>query len=193
MGGTVRFDQVYVATLDADPLEQDVLTGVRSIITGEIEADEIVLSRLGIANTNPTANLSVGTDLFMNDGQEIILDVKKSIQTERLFINDKVGFGTTNPTKTLQVVKSGVDRLIVDTNQGAENLFLVYGNAFASNLSTSNVFRIGGNKLVANSISSNILSVRGNTFSTNTQVGSRLLVGTENVGANCAVFQMVML
>ena len=189
MGRTVRFDQVYVATLDADPLEQDVLTGVRSIITGEIEADEIVLNRLGIANTNPTTNLSVGTDLFMNNGQEIILDVKRSIQTERLFVNDKVGFGTTNPTKTLQIVKSGVDQVIVDTNQGAENLFLVYGNAFASNSSTSNVFRVGGNKLVANSISSNILSVRGNTFSTNTQVGTHLLVGTENVGANCAVFR----
>ena len=70
MGRTVRFDQIYVSSLDADPLEQDVLTSVRSIITSEIEADELVVQRLGIANTNPTTNVSVGTDLFITNGQE---------------------------------------------------------------------------------------------------------------------------
>ena len=76
MGRTVRFDQVYVASLDADPIEQEVLTTASAIITGEIEADEVVVSRIGISNSNPTKSFSVGADLFMNAGQEIVLDVK---------------------------------------------------------------------------------------------------------------------
>ncbi len=189
MGRTVRFDQIYVAALDADPLEQDVLTSVRSIVTSEIEASEIVVQRLGIANTTPTANLSVGTDLFIRNGQEIILDVKKSIRAERVFINDKVGFGTTNPTRTIEVVKLGQDKFIVDTNQDAENLMSVFGNTFSRNIQTSNVFRVG-TRLVANSASSNILSVTGNTYSTNVHVGRHLLVGSEATpGSNVAVFK----
>lgn len=190
MGRTARFDQIYVSSLDADPLEQDVLTTVRSIITSEVDADELLIKRIGIANTNPTANISVGTDLFVRNGQEIILDVNKSIRTERIFINDKVGFGTTNPTRTLEILKSGVDKVIVDTNDGAENLFIVYGNTFSSNIATSNIFRVGGTKLVANSIGSNILSISGNTYSTNVQVGKYLSVGNESVddGSNVALF-----
>src|SRR6056300_1740568 len=190
MGRTARFDQIYVSSLDADPLEQDVLTTVRSIITSEVDADELLIKRIGIANTNPIANISVGTDLFVRNGQEIILDVNKSIRTERIFINDKVGFGTTNPTRTLEILKSGVDKVIVDTNDGAENLFIVYGNTFSSNIATSNVFRVGGTKLVANSIGSNILSISGNTYSTNVQVGKYLSVGNESVddGSNVALF-----
>jgi len=35
MGRTARFDQVFVSSLDADPVEQDVLTDIKSIITKE--------------------------------------------------------------------------------------------------------------------------------------------------------------
>jgi hypothetical protein len=189
MGRTVRFDQIYVSSLDADPLEQDVLTSVRSIITSEIEADELVVQRLGIANTNPTTNVSVGTDLFITNGQEIILDVKKSIRTARLFVDDKIGIGTTNPTRTLEIRTSGEDRFIVDTNPDAESLLSANGNTFSRNLHTSNVFRVGTG-LTANATASNILSVTGNTYSTNVYVGKHLVVGSEAVsGSNVAVFR----
>jgi hypothetical protein len=189
MGRTVRFDQIYVSSLDADPLEQDVLTSVRSIITSEIEADELVVQRLGIANTNPTTNVSVGTDLFITNGEEIILDVKKSIRTARLFADDKIGIGTTNPTRTLEIRTSGEDRFIVDTNPDAESLVTVNGNTFSRNLHTSNVFRVGS-RLTANATASNILSVTGNTYSTNVHVGKHLVVGSEAVsGSNVAVFR----
>ena len=48
MGRTARFEQIYVSNLDADPVEQETLTGIKSILTSEIEADEVVVSRLGI-------------------------------------------------------------------------------------------------------------------------------------------------
>ena len=90
MGRTVRFDQIFVSNMDADPTEQDILTTVRSIITSEIEADEIVVDRIGIANTVPTKSFSIGADLFMQSGQEVILDVSKTIKTARA---DRDSFG----------------------------------------------------------------------------------------------------
>ena len=48
MGRTVRFDQIYVASLDADPTEQDVLSSVRSIITSEIEVELLTVDTVAI-------------------------------------------------------------------------------------------------------------------------------------------------
>jgi len=191
MGRTVRFDQVYVASLDADPIEQEVLTTASAIITGEIEADEVVVSRIGISNSNPTKSFSVGADLFMNAGQEIVLDVNKSIRTERVVVNDKMGVGTLNPTRTFEIQQAGVDRVVVDTNEGTENLFIISGNTLSTNLKTSSTFRVG-EKLVADSSDSNVLHIGGNTFSTNVTVGTQLVVGTEvdpNSDSNVAVFK----
>jgi hypothetical protein len=71
MGRTARFEQIYVASLDAEPVEQETLTGVKSILTKEVEANELLLveelgtkGRLGIANTTPTKSLSVGNKFF---------------------------------------------------------------------------------------------------------------------------------
>ncbi|AET43742.1 hypothetical protein MPWG_00258 [Micromonas pusilla virus PL1] len=191
MGRTVRFDQVYVASLDADPIEQEVLTSASAIITGEIEADEVVVSRIGISNSNPTKSFSVGADLFMNAGQEIVLDVNKSIRTERVVVNDKMGVGTLNPTRTFEIQKAGADKVVVDTNDGTENLFIVSGNTLSTNLKTSSTFRVGEN-LVASSSDSNVLHIGGNTFSTNVTVGTQLVVGTEvdpNSDSNVAIFK----
>jgi hypothetical protein len=191
MGRTVRFDQVYVTSLDADPIEQEVLTSASAIITGEIEADEVVVSRIGISNSNPTKSFSVGADLFMNAGQEIVLDVNKSIRTERVVVNDKMGIGTLNPTRTFEIQKAGADKVVVDTNDGTENLFIITGNTLSTNLKTSSTFRVGEN-LVADSSDSNVLHIGGNTFSTNVTVGTQLVVGTEvdpNSDSNVAVFK----
>jgi hypothetical protein len=91
MGRTARFDQVYVTSLDADPVEQDVLTTIRSIITSEIEADVVTADKFSIANTNPTKNFSMGTAIMMdNSAPNIVLDVTKGIRSERIFVNDKI-------------------------------------------------------------------------------------------------------
>ena len=67
MGRTARFEQIYVANLDAEPVEEETLTGVKSILTREVEANELLLvidpetgvkGRLGIANTTPSKSIS---------------------------------------------------------------------------------------------------------------------------------------
>ena len=67
MGRTARFEQIYVASLEAEPVESETLTGVNSILTREIEANEIKLvvsdgikGRLALANNTPVKQFSVG-------------------------------------------------------------------------------------------------------------------------------------
>ena len=83
MGRTARFEQIYVANLDAEPVEQETLTGVKSILTKEVEANELLLvddlgtkGRLGIANTVPTKSLSVGDKFFVDETDTIVVDLK---------------------------------------------------------------------------------------------------------------------
>ena len=120
--------------MDADPTEQDILTTVRSIITSEIEADEIVVDRIGIANTAPTKSFSIGADLFMQSGQEIILDVSKTVKTARMNVTDKIGVKTTNPLHDFQVG----DNQEFFIGVGNRDLVTINGNVLASNLILTN-------------------------------------------------------
>jgi len=104
MGRTVRFDQVYVANLDAQPVEEETLTTVRSIITGEIEADEIAVTRFGIANTNPTKNFTVGEKVFMDENDSIVVDILARARAERMFVTDQLAVGTTTPQKLFRLL-----------------------------------------------------------------------------------------
>ena len=45
-GPLVSVGKIYVGSLDAAPREEDVITGVASIDTGELTADEIVVANL---------------------------------------------------------------------------------------------------------------------------------------------------
>src|SRR6056300_469921 len=104
MGRTARFDQVYVTSLDADPVEQDVLTTIRSIITSEIEADLVTSDQFAIANTNPTKNFSMGTTVTMdNSAPNFVLDVTKGIRSERIYANDKIAIDAPNATNEFQL------------------------------------------------------------------------------------------
>ena len=113
MGRTARFEQIYVASLDAEPVEQETLTGVKSILTKEVEANELLLveelgtkGRLGIANTAPTKSLSVGNKFFVDETDTIVVDLKGRGKAERFFIENQLAIGTTNPTKAFQVNKT---------------------------------------------------------------------------------------
>jgi hypothetical protein len=187
MGRTVRFDQIFVSNMDADPTEQDILTTVRSIITSEIEADEIVVDRIGIANTVPTKSFSIGADLFMESGQEVILDVSKTIKTARMTVTDKIGVKTENPVNDFQVGDNQEFFISLDNR----DLVTVNGNIFTSNLSFTNQLELVDKFKVSNS-DSNVLEVTGNTFTTNATVGSFLSVGNEldpDTDSNVAVFE----
>src|SRR5210317_2530427 len=123
MGRTARFDQIYVASLDADPIEQDVLTGVRSIITGELEADKVVSTIVGVANTNPTKSFTVGNKFFIDKDDPYTLRVTDDTELNRLFLQ-RLSLGTTQSTTALQVG----DIIFGDTSENARTVLRVVGN-----------------------------------------------------------------
>jgi hypothetical protein len=157
MGRTARFDQIYVASLDAQPIEEETLTGVTSILTKEIEADEIVVSRLGLANTTPSKQFSVGDKLFIDKDDTIVFDLKGRGRAERFFVENQISIGTTNPTKAFQV-NSGSTRK-VDIDLTGRDLMTVSGNLVATNVIVTDTVTLGGPNVFISGSSSNVISV----------------------------------
>ena len=187
MGRTVRFDQVYVSSLDADPIEQDVLTTVRSIVTQEIEVELVSVDKIAISNVNATKNFSLGDSLFMDaDAESIVLDVNKKIRTTDILVNNRFALDAPNPTNEFQI-GSNADFYIDRKNT---HLVVAKGNVFSTNLFASTLIGVS-NKFLVDIASSNVLKVSGNTYSTNLQVGNFLSVGNENASldTNVALFQ----
>ena len=187
MGRTARFDQVFVTSLDADPVEQDVLTDVKSIITKEIDVEVITAEKIAISNTNPTKNISIGSNIFVEDtATNIVLDVTKGVRTERLYVNDKIGISAPSATNEFQIGPN--NEFIID--RGNEHLVTLQGNVSATNVLVSNIINVD-DTLVIDRMGSNVLKVVGNTFSTNISIAEHLVVGTDSasVGSNVAVFQ----
>ena len=186
MGRTARFDQVYVTSLDADPVEQDVLTTIRSIITSEIEADIITSDKIAIANTNPTKNFSMGTAIMMdNSAPNIVLDVTKGIRSERIFVNDKIAIAAPAATNEFQIGPN--NEFVIDRDN--VHLVTLKGNVSATNVLVSNIINLD-DTFVVDRVGSNVLKVVGNTYSSNVQIAEYLEVGTGAVnGSNVAVFK----
>ena len=187
MGRTARFDQVFVTSLDADPVEQDVLTDVKSIITKEIDVEVITAEKIAISNTNPTKNISIGSNIFVEDtATNIVLDVTKGIRTERLYVNDKLGIAAPSATNEFQIGPN--NEFVID--RGNEHLVTLQGNVSATNVLVSNIINVD-DTLIIDRMGSNVLKVVGNTHTTNISVNNYLSVGTvENYdpGSNVAVF-----
>ena len=187
MGRTARFDQVFVTSLDADPVEQDVLTDVKSIITKEIDVEVITAEKFAISNTNPTKNISIGSNIFVDDiATNIVLDVTKGIRTERLYINDKIGIAAPSATNEFQIGPN--NELVID--RANEHLLTLKGNVSATNVLVSNIINVD-DTLIIDRMGSNVLKVVGNTHTTNISVDNYLSVGTTKnfePGSNVAVF-----
>ena len=187
MGRTARFDQVFVTSLDADPVEQDVLTDVKSIITKEIDVEVITAEKFAISNTNPTKNISIGSNIFVDDiSTNIVLDVTKGIRAERLYINDKIGIAAPSATNEFQIGPN--NEFVID--RGNQHLVTLQGNVSATNVLVSNIINVD-DTLIIDRMGSNVLKVVGNTHTTNISVNNYLSVGTvENYdpGSNVAVF-----
>jgi hypothetical protein len=172
MGRTVRFDQIFVSSLDAAPRESDVLSGLASIDAGEITADKIEVANLVITNR---VSASVESTEFTG-----LTNVFRFTATQ-------VGIGTNNPLNPFQV---GADRVII--NDQLQHLVAVQGNVISTNVLATNMFKTDNDKFIVEANASNVLKITGNTFSTNATVGTQLVVGTEvtpDTGANVAVFE----
>ena len=186
MGRTARFDQVYVSSLDADPVEQDVLTTVKSIITSEIDVDTLTVDKIAISNTNPTKNISIGSNIFVdNTATNIVVDITKGLRSERVYVNDKLGIAAPNATNEFQIGPN--NELTIDR----QNIHLLNakGNVIANNVLARSSVSLG-TKFKVSDTDSNVLKVVGNTYSTNVTVHDHLLVGNDSRnGSNVAVFQ----
>lgn len=172
MGRTVRFDQIFVSSLDAAPRESDVLSGLASIDAGEITADKIEVANLIITNR---VAASVESTEFTG-----LTNVFRFTATQ-------VGIGTNNPLNPFQV---GADRVII--NDQLQHLVAVQGNVISTNVLATNMFKTDNDKFIVEANASNVLKITGNTFSTNATVGTQLVVGTEvtpDTGANVAIFE----
>jgi len=165
MGRTARFDQIYVASLEAEPVESETLTGVNSILTREIEANEIKLvvndgikGRLALANNIPTKQFSVGEKLFIDKDDTIVFDLQARGKASRFFVDNQLAVGTTNPTKAFQV--NDGDTRKVDIDLTGRNLMTVSGNLVATNVIIEDQLTFGS-KLIIDGLASNIITVNG--------------------------------
>jgi hypothetical protein len=187
MGRTARFDQIYVASLEAEPVESETLTGVNSILTREIEVNEIkmveesgIKGRLALANNIPTKQFSVGEKLFIDKDDTIVFDLQARGKASRFFVDDQLAVGTTNPTKAFQV-NDGATRK-VDIDIVGRDLMTVSGNLVATNVIVENQLTFGSN-LVIDGASSNIITVNGGLKTANLSVGSNVFISDVGHGS----------
>jgi hypothetical protein len=188
MGRTARFEQIYVASLEAEPVENETLTGVNSILTREIEANEIKLvvendikGRLALANTIPTKQFSVGEKLFIDKDDTIVFDLQARGKASRFFVDNQLSVGTTNPTKAFQV-NDGATRK-VDIDLTGRDLMTVSGNLVATNVIVNDKLTFGSN-LIVDGLASNIITVNGGMKTSNLSVGSNVFISDLGRGSS---------
>lgn len=168
-GPLVSVGQIYVGSLDAAPREEDVITGVASIDTGELTADEIA-----VANLVLSGQLTSTGDMLMT-GLSNIARISSS----------RVGIGTDNSVYEFMV---GDNKVIIDRN--LQNIVTVDGNVASTSLIATDFIRTFNNKFIVDNDGSNVLQVVGNTHSTNLIADTFLTVGPNSgVNANVAQFQ----
>ena len=194
MGRTARFEQIYVANLDAEPVEEETLTGVKSILTREVEANELLLvidpetgvkGRLGIANTTPSKSISVADKLYIDEDATHVIDLKSSGRASRWFVDNQISIGTTNPTNAFQIDSGGSTKVAIDLS--GRDLMTVNGNLVASNLILSDRFTTSGSNLIIQEIESNVVTVAGGIKGSNLYAGSN--VGIFDQGSNVMMLQ----
>lgn len=191
MGRTARFEQIYVASLEAEPVETETLTGVNSILTREIEANEIKLltiegvkGRMSLANNIPTKQFSVGDKLYMDKDDTFVLDLKASGRADRMFVNNQLSVGTTNPVKAFQVDSGGVNKVNIDVV--GRDLMTVSGNLVATNVIVEDKLTFGSNVIV-DGFASNVIVVNGSMKTSNLSVGSNVIINEIGRGGGGSV------
>jgi hypothetical protein len=187
MGRTARFEQIYVASLDAEPVESETLTGVNSILTREIEANEIKLivsdgikGRLALANNTPVKQFSVGNKLFIDKDDSIVFNLQAQGNAQRFYAENQLAVGTKNPTNAFQINDGESKKVIVDLT--GRDLMTVNGNLVATNVIIDDKLTFGSN-LVIDGLASNIITVNGGMKTSNLSVGSNVIISDTGYGS----------
>ena len=190
MGRTARFEQIYVASLEAEPVETETLTGVNSILTREIEANEVKLveiegvkGRIAFSNNLPTKQVSIGNKLYMDKDSDFVIDLKAAGRADRMFINNQLSIGTTNPTNAFQIDHGGVSKVTVDIS--GRDLMTVNGNLVATNVIVNDQMSFGSN-LVIDGFASNVIVVDGGIKAANICLGSNVVLCAIGEGGNAS-------
>jgi len=190
MGRTARFEQIYVASLEAEPVETETLTGVNSILTREIEANEVKLvdiegvkGRIAFSNNLPTKQVSIGNKLYMDKDSDFVIDLKAAGRADRMFINNQLSIGTTNPTKAFQIDNNGLSKVTVDIT--GRDLMTVNGNLVATNVIVNDQMSFGSN-LVVDGFASNVIVVEGGIKAANICLGSNVVLCAIGEGGNAS-------
>lgn len=190
MGRTARFEQIYVASLEAEPVENETLTGVNSILTREIEVNEIKVNpsdgtkgRLALANNIPTKQFSLGTKLYIDKDDTHVFDLKASGRANRFFVNQNLAVGTVNPSKAFQVNAGAVRKVDIDLE--GHNLMTVSGNLVSTNVIVND--KLSLSNIVIDGAASNIINVNGGMKTTNLSIGSNIAFFDDGPGTNVGV------
>lgn len=158
MGRTARFDQIYVGNLDADPREQDVLEGINSILTSEINADDITTGNLIVTNT-----VSITADM----------SVEQPMSTTTLRSNN---FGVAVPADEEIGHEFVVGSNIIVGNTSQTHVFTVLGNVHTTNVIASNIIKLDNDTFIVDSEGANIVSITGNSYVDNVYTRGALTV-----------------
>jgi len=177
IGNTGKIDQIYLARLDPQQVEDQQAANLDNIRTGDIEASNVLTSNIGINVPHPTHNFELGSNLFMDDspGADYVLDVKKNTRVESAFAT-QIAVANANPTHAVDVS----DVFFIETSAGATNQVRVNGNVRASNtLTTSRAVWGTDETVVIDASATDALLVQGN-------VNCQKLTATEGLsfGAN---------
>jgi hypothetical protein len=172
-GILVTAGQIYVNSLDAAPRETDVISGVASIDAGEITADEITVSNLNLSGELVATGDTRFTGLTTLN-RVTVTQFGVDVPSSQLFNNFQVG----------------VNDFSIDTSR--QDLVIVNGNVLATNVFVSDTLKTSSGTFLIDQNASNVLKISGNTFSSNLNVGTQLIVGSEvtaGTDSNVAVFK----
>lgn len=151
-------------------------------------------SNVGVANTNPTHTLCVGSNVFFEDTGSNVFHATGNVYMDRLTLGDG---GITSTNQLLQIDETSSTPVVFGSNVQMVALRTVgtYPSG-VSNLSPIDDFSVG-TKVFANLTAANVLTVVGNTVTTNleTQIifsDSALTVHADHAGADSTSNSLVL-
>lgn len=165
IGNTGKFDQIYLARLDPQNVENDIRT-IENIFTGDLEASNVFTSNIGLAGVlDPTHNFQMGSNLFMDDlrSDGICLEVqKKTLLHDALFV-PQIGINNQAPQYALDILNASGDRIFFVDVDNPNNAITVDGGISMGAL-TARSATIGNDSanIVIDSTNTDVLVVNGN-------------------------------
>ena len=200
IGNTGKFDQIYLARLDPQNVENEVRT-IENIFTGDLEASNVFTSNIGLAGAlDPTHNFEMGSNLFMDDlrTDQIALEVKKRTKLHDVLFVPQIAINNDAPQYAIDVFNTTGSRVFfVDVNNPTSPVNVTGGVAMSKLTATSATIGSGLRTVVidptdndnmmtvsGNLIASKVTAIDGLSFGSNIELndtGATVMALTGNV------------